>query len=359
MKIKTLLLASLALLATSTSCYAESREQALKPHINKVWDHWSDFPAEYKRLHQATLKSYLDLFTTSNGYTWNREWQRFTSEMGPEFQPLYSDVIETMKVAEAFETCFPNAEQKIDNIAGVIFNNTPTNALLFIHNDVLETILFIKQQTGFRDDVLIINSSRMMDNSYMKIVQGRYPEHLMFSVTNLSQQVFDIAEQRKLEGDAEFKGLQCIDGKINAKGVQLLNSLALLMMKEVSKTMPDRPVSFLPSLHTREPVVAWHSLKNNGLFFTWKDVSTSRNVMQDWETLLDASAPSGSSVHVEMANAVGQSIYAAADILNAQGEQEVSDKLLKKWSQRAMSVTMVSGKDIIINKENKMVQQPD
>ena len=355
---KALLLTGLTLLVISTSCYAQSRTQALKPHINRIWNHWSNLPAEYKKQHRVTLENYLALFTKSNGYTWNREWSQFSSSMGSIFQPLYSDVIEAMKVAEAFEACFPNPEQKIENIAETIFKYTPANAVLFIHNDVLETILLIRQQAGVRPDVLIINSSRIMDRSYMQIILDRYAEELAFEETELLKNVFNIASQRKAVGDAEFQGLKGKGERFSAEGPQLLNALSFLMMQEIGKKIPNRPVMFLPSCSSYEPICAWRNLGNTGIFFTWKKTSiSSENIMIEWENLLDAAAPSGSPVHEEMANAIGQSIYTAADILNTQGQKDVSEKLLEVWGQRVKSIAMVLGRDIKISKEKKMVQQ--
>lgn len=278
--------------------------------------------------------------------------------MGLEFQPLYADVIEAMKVAEAFEACFPNPEQKIKGIAGTIFNSTPPNTILFIHDDVLEGILLVNQQAGVRPDIVIINAARIMDRSYMQIVLDRYAKELNFGDPELSKNVFKMAEQRKAERDTLFQNLQGEGEQIKAEGPQLLSALSLLMMQEIGREAPNRPALFFPSRWTREPIEAWSSLSNRGIFFTWEKLgNSSDNTIAEWEGLLDALAPAGSPVHVAMANAIRQSVYAAVDILNAQGEKEVSDKLLGLWNQRSKSIIMISGKDIEITKEKKMVQQ--
>jgi hypothetical protein len=360
MKNQTISMVIAVLLAVPAVSHAQSRAEALKPHLDRVWNRWADLPAQYRKQNKPTLERYLGLFTTGNGFTWNREWADFARSMGPEFAPFYADVVEAMKVAEAIEAGFPDPDDKLPQIAQAIFGHTPTNALLFVHNDVFETILLLQQQNGTRPDILLINSSRLMDQSYMKVVLDRYPQELTFKPTDISKTVFNTALRRKEQGDADFQDLRVVDGKVHADGIQLVNSLAVLMMQEISRSLPQKPAAFLPSLHKPEPVHAWRHLHSAGMFFAWQKpsrTSSPSEIIAEWQSLLDSAAPAGSPVHGEMANAIGQSVHAAAGIFDANGKKDVADNLFRIWDQRVKSVTMVSGRDIVIDEHGKMVQQ--
>src|ERR1022692_4920982 len=113
-------------------CHAVSREEALKPQLDRVWSLWKKLPADYQERKEQTLEDYLSLFTTTNGFTWNRQCTAFLNSMGPEFVPLRADLIEAMKVAEAYEAGFPNPEERLPGVADVIFERVPNSALLFV-----------------------------------------------------------------------------------------------------------------------------------------------------------------------------------------------------------------------------------
>jgi hypothetical protein len=279
--------------------------------------------------------------------------------MGSDFRPFYADVIEAMKVAEAYEAAFPYPQEKLQEVADAILASTPTNALLFVHNDVFETILLLQQQKGGRGDILLVNSSRLMDQSYVQIILDRYPGDLRFEPTEMSKRVFAVARERKDRGDVEFRDLRVEGEIVHADGVQVVNSLILLMMQDIGRCVVDRPVLFLPSLHTPEPVDAWRSLENVGLFFRWGEPSArpGSDPIAEWQSLLDAAAPAGALLHNEMAEACAQSLYAAIGIFAAQGQKDVAGRLLGMWDQRGRTVVVVQGKEIVIGKDGKMVRQ--
>jgi len=347
------------LLATPTLCHSQTRAEALKPHLDRVWNRWAELPSPYRKQHRSTLAQYLGHFTTSNGSMWNHGWTGFTRSMGPEFAPFYADVVEAMKVAEAYESSFPDPKEKLPKIADALFENIPTNALFFVHNDVFETILLLRQEKGKRGDVLLVNSSRLMYPSYIQILLDRYPMDFQFKQGEISKAVINAALQFKDEGNAEFRDLHVVNGKVRSGGLQLATSLSFIMIQEISRSVSVRPVVFMPSLQKPGPVQAWRSLHGSGMFFTWKKPSanTARDPISEWQTLLDAVAPVGESLHGGMANAFGQSVHAAVGIADAQRRKQFSDRLLRMWGQRTKDVTMVSSRNIVIDEEGKMVQQ--
>ncbi len=278
--------------------------------------------------------------------------------MGPQFTPLYADVIETMKIAEVYEAGFPNPEVKLPGVADAIFQAVPNNALLFVQNDVLETALTLRQQDGKRKDVLVLNSSRMMDQSYLQIALGGTHPALTLGLTNLNKRVFEEALRKKQNGDAEFQSLEVSGSQFHADGIKLIGSLSRLMIREISGTMPEQTALLLPSLPDSGSVAGWTALTNNGVFFVLQPGHSmpKRGVLSDWETVLEQAAPLGQPLHSEMANAIGQSMRATVAILIAQGQTEVADKLRNLWTERLKVVEVIPSKDIRITKEGNMVQ---
>jgi hypothetical protein len=331
----------------------------MKSHLDRLWSRWKDLPPEYQRQKRQTLEDYLALFTSTNGAAWNDQWTIFTTKMGPEFAPFYADVIETMKIAEVYEAGFPNPDEKLPRVADAILQGVPSNALLFIQNDVFETALTLRQQDGKRKDVLVLNSSRVMDQSYLGIaLSGAHPT-LKLSLTNLTKRVIEEALRKKNNGDAEFQGLQIAGEKFHADGIQLITSMSLLMMREISSTMPDRAALFLPSLPDGGSFASWTTLTNNSLFFVLAPGHPlpERSLLSDWEAIFEPAAPLGCPLHSEMAVAIGQSMRATVAILTAQGQTEAPDKLRNLWAERLKGVKVINSKDIRITKEGKMVAE--
>ena len=337
---------------------AASREPALKPHLDRLWSRWKDLPPEYQRQKRLALENYLALFTSTNGAAWNDQWTVFTTKMGPEFTPLYADVIESMKIAEVYEAGFPNPDEKLPRVADAIFLGVPSNALLFIQNDVFETALTLRQQDGKRKDVLVLNSSRVMDQSYLDIALGGAYPALKLGLTNLTKRVFEEALRKKQNGDPEFQGVEIAGGKFHADGIKLITSLSLLMMREISGTMPDRAALFLPSLPDGGSFANWTTLTNTGVFFVVAPGNSlpERSLLSDWDAILEPAAPFGRQLHSEMANAIGQSMRATVAILTAQGQIEAPRKLRNLWAERLKGVKVIDSKEIRINVEGKMVQ---
>ncbi len=353
---------AIAMIAATAPCLAQTRAEALRPHLDRIRARWANLPAEYQARHRAMLDRYLGEFETANGFTWNRAWPAFARSMGPQFPPFYADVFEAMKVAEAFEAGFPDPAKRLPGIAGAILGQVPTNALLFVHNDILETVLLLQQQSGTRRDVLLFNSSRLMDPSYLTVALDRCSKDLAVRPSEISKAVAAAALRRRDQGDSEFAEVHVKDDRVvRAAGVQLVDALGLLAMREIAGFAPRRPALILPSRRQPEPVQAWSALHRSGLLFTWQSPSQDGppdDIVQLWQPLIDAAAPAGATVHGEMVNALGLTVMAAADILTARDRKAEADPLLRMWENRRKGLAIVASQDILIDPRGAMLQRP-
>jgi hypothetical protein len=344
---------------STIQCFGASRKEALAPHIDLVMKRFSDLPEEYQETHQQTLEQYLNLFTSSNDIQWNSEWGSFIETMGKEFAPLKADVIEAMLIAEAYQACYPNPESRISDIASSLFSEIPTNSIVFIHQDLFETILRIEQQTSDRrKDVIVINSARILDNTYRPILATRYPSLAGLDGTLITR-VFDEARKLKEAGNEEFESLQVINGKVTMNGYDMIASGALLMAKEISKSNPSRPVVFLPAVREFwKPVPAWNTLQVNGIFCTWSDTPDTKgsNSFSSWSQFIDTVAPANSPLQARLSNSLGRVVNAHAFICKSNGDDNSAKKIFGYCGERMKNVRMVKGENITIDKSGKMVE---
>jgi hypothetical protein len=352
----------LTIAISAFQCIGATREKALAPHISYLMKNFSELPAEYQRTHKQTLEQYLNLFTSSNDITWNTEWESFLESMGQEFAPYKADVLEAMVVAETYQACYPDPQIRIPQIASVLFDQISKNALVFVHQDVFSSILQIEQQaSGKREDVVIINSARIMDSSYQKILASRYPS-LMGLDKSAIERVFDEAKKQKLAGNREFKGLEIIDGKVRVHGYDIMCSLSLIMMKEISKSNPSRPAVILPSVREFwKPIQAWNTLNPNGIFCVWDEDSASAisNPSSNWIEFINTVAPINSPLQVRLSNSLGKIVNAHAFVCKTNGNEELAKELFNSCGKRMKSVRIVKGESITIDKSGKMVEPPN
>jgi hypothetical protein len=345
---------------SSFSCIGISREEALAPHLNQLMKCYAALPADYQQRHKEELDTYLTLFTTTNDIAWNAEWGTFIKNMGPEFLPCRPAVTEAMVVAETYQACYPSPESRIANIASVLFSEIPTNAIVFIHHDIFESILRIEQQaSGMRNDVVLLNSARVMDAAYLQIAADRYPALAGLGSSTIGR-VFEIAKNRKRAGDKEFENLQIINGTVAANGYDAICSLSLLLAQEIAKKNPARPALIMPSV--REfwvPVPAWNSLTARGLFCGWEDLETGcspADVTASWARLMVAAAPLNLPLQVRLSNTIGKTVNAAGFVQQADGDDQTASALFQRWGNRLKSLRIVKGEDIRIDENGQMIE---
>lgn len=351
-----LILSALSILTS----FGISREEALVPHIEQVMKSYEILPAEYQQMHLKELESYLALFTTSNDIRWNSKWDSFIKNMGKEFSSCRPAVIEAMVIAEAYQACFPEPESRISTIASVLFSEIPTNAIVFIHQDVFEGILRIEQQaSGLRKDAVIINSGRIMDASYIKIVSDRYPSLAGLDPSTLKG-VFEEARKQKNSGNKEFANLQIVNGIIKLNGHDIVCSASLLMAKAISKANPSRPALILPAVREFwKPISAWNSLTPSGIFCYWNSamaIKPPSDTVSSWAHLLDAVAPLNQPLQVRLSNATGKTINAAGFVHKFHGDDQSAKALFQLCGTRMKSLRMVDGASISMDENGTMVE---
>lgn len=341
-------------------CPGISREEALAPNFNQLMQSYAALPIDYQQRHKEKLDAYLTLFTTTNDIAWNAEWANFIKKMGPEFIPCRPAVLEAMVVAETYQACYPSPELRIEKIASALFSEIPTNAIVFIHHDVFESILRIEQQaSGLRNDVIVINSARIMDASYMKIVADRYPSLAGLGPSAFST-VFAEAKKQKTAGNKEFESLQVINGIVTMNGYDIICSSALLMAKEISKSNPTRPTLIMPAVRDFwKPVPAWDSLTPIGLFCCWDGTMTAKSpsdVIASWMQFIDAVAPLNQPLQVRLSNATGKAINAAGFVHKDNGDGQTASALFQLCGNRMKCLRMVPGEAIRIDENGQMVE---
>jgi hypothetical protein len=346
---KYILLASMGLLVIANSqATGQTLSDALKPHLEIIRDGMQAMPPEYRQKHTAELERYLGLLSTANGVTCNRELHGLVKSMGPDFNPLWAAVTEALKVTEAYEAALPDPEKKLPKIAQAVLAGIPTNTVLFINCDVLETTVLIQQQAGLRQDVILLNSARILDKNYLKIILARYPKRLSFDPVNILKKTIEEVIDRKKAGDQLFKDVQIVNDKASFQGIALVYAVGVVLMHKIVDTVPDRPVLFMPALYHIKSVAMWQDMHGFGIFFTWKKPKAKKpnSTLANWKDLIDAAVPEGGAVHTEMANAIQRSLQAAYQILAIQENTRQARALYYLWSQRRNTIKLVSGSSI-------------
>ena len=348
-----------AFVLLSIFAQAASREQALKPRLDRIWSLWKELPPEYQRQKRGALESYLSLFVKTNGAAWNERWPAFANDMGAEFHPLQADVIEAMKISEGYEACYPNPEDRIQQIGDFIFARTPTNALLFVHHDLFETILTLRQREGVRKDVIVLNSSRIADSAYLEAALAYSGAKRSTNLLGSGQRAMQKAIDKKLSGDSEFRELKIVGGKAAVYGIQLMDSLSRLTMAEIASDFPGRAALFLPAVREDATVAAWKTMSNSGMFLavSAKAVPSMTNTHADWKGLIDLAAPAGKPLHAEMKKAISQSIDAIAGVLVENGQKEIAERLQRSWNERLKNADLIDSREIRINEKGRMILQ--
>jgi hypothetical protein len=304
--------------------------------VDLLWSQWKNLPEIYRKEKRQALEKFLSVFTTTNATAWNSSWETLNATMGPDFQPLHTAYIEIEKVAEAYEAGFPEPEQKLPAIADIILERVPTNALLFTQTDLFETFLRLRLQEGRRRDVLVLNSSRIMDTSYLDLALKSQGKATARAPEEMGQRVFQEAIKRKQAGDAEFSGLEISGGVVHADGAQILNSLSRLLMKELYAAMPERPVILIPASRPGDATAGFVAMTNASLLFGTGPNGTAngQGLVDGWRKLLEVAAPESKPLHVELAQTINDSIEAAAAVLRSRNQNEAADKLLLLGKER-------------------------
>ena len=152
-------------------------------------------------------------------------------------------------------------------IADVILERVPTNALLFTQTDLFETFLRLRVQEGRRRDVVVLNSSRIIDASSLELTLREQKVRLARSAEEMCQKAFQQALDRNKAGDAEFSGMEISGGVVNAKGAQILGAITGLLMKELSAALPERRVMLLPASTRGASTAGFVAMTNASLLF--------------------------------------------------------------------------------------------
>ena len=236
-----------------------SRAEILQPDIDRLWKNFETLPKDYQSEHRDILANYLKLFTTTNDIAWNDAWMPFVKSMGEEFQSSMAYSIEVMKIAEAHVAGYPQPEVKIPAIADHIFSQVPTNAILFIHEDVLESMLSIEQyRSNKRLDVALIDPGRLPEDGYMSYLKTKYPDVIKFDIKKRATTIMKEAIAEKEKGNPEFFSLAVVGERVTVPNVDAVLSIALLHMKSIAADNNDRPSVLLPSTENMgRPMVAY------------------------------------------------------------------------------------------------------
>ena len=337
---------------------AATRAQALRPIEDALWLRWARLPAEYQSQKRQALEQYLALLSRTNAAAFNDQWESFVSAMGPTFAPLRHEVIEAMKISEAFEAGFPSPEQRLPAMADALLDRMPTNAMFFTEADLLETVIVLRQEDNRRRDVLVFNSSRILDADYLQIALDRAGQHGSPRAKDLVKTVMQETLRRRQANDESFRDLEISDGQLRAPGVLLLTTMDKLMMKELLGAFPGRPGVLLPVVRAGVPTSCWTNLDAAGLFFVVEEpVEGKRDALAEWQSVINAAAPPGKALHAETAQVIRNAIEASAAILEAHGLAEVSSNLRQCWENRVQEIELVPSQDIQIGATGQMFRK--
>jgi hypothetical protein len=334
---------------------AATRDQALKATEDVLWSRWSRLPADYQKQKRQVLEQYLTSLSNTNAMAFNDQWESFVTTMGPTFAPLRPGVIEAMKVAEAFEAGFPSPEQRLPAIADALLNRIPTNAIFFTEADLFETVVVLRQQENRRRDVLVFNSTRILDPDYLQIALDRAGQRAGPQAKDLVKTVMQEVMRRRQANDENFRDLEISDGQLRASGFLLLTSMGKLMMKELFAAFPGRPAVLLPTLRDGVPISCWTNLDTAGLLFVVEGrAGGKRDALTEWQSLINAAAPPSQALHTAMAKVIKNSIEASAAIFEAHGLAELSRNLHRYWENRMQQIELVRSQDIRIDATGHM-----
>jgi hypothetical protein len=350
------LLISLLVLPILSS--AATRAQAVRPMEDALWSRWARLPAEYQSQKRQALEQYLTLLSRTNAAAFNDQWEAFVSTMGPTFAPLRHEVIEAMKISEAFEAGFPSPEQRLPAMADALLDRMPTNAMFFTEADLLETVIVLRQHDNRRRDVLVFNSTRILDADYLQMALDRAGQHGSPPAKDLVKAVMQETLRRRQANDESLRDLEISDGQLRAPGVLLLTTMNKLMMKELLTAFPGRPGVLLPVVRAGVPISCWTNLDAAGLCFVVEGpVDGKRDALAEWQSVINAAAPPGQALHTEMAKVIRSAIEASAAILEAHGLAEVSSNLRQWWENRVQEIELVPSRDIRIDATGHMFRK--
>ncbi|NQT94451.1 MAG: hypothetical protein HQ559_16970 [Lentisphaerae bacterium] len=247
-----------------------------------------------------------------------------------------------MKVAEAYEATSPESEQRMAAIGDFLLSKLPEQSLLFVHNDVLETILVLREQEfGGTNAVVIMNSSRILDQAYMALVQQRYQTDLPVNAQAITRRVMEVARRAKEDGQSEYEGVQLINNSVALRSPETIDLVSTLAMIEIAHSLHRRPTFFIPASRSSRIPSRWARFQTYGVFLTITPSQLTApppEVEKEWQSLLNAALPVGAEVHPEMINSLQDCISAASRIQRERQDFGTGDRLERIWLRRLKEV---------------------
>ena len=151
----------------------------------------------------------------------------------------------------------------------------------------------------------------------------------------------DAARKAKENGRPEYERVQLIDGNVSLRNPETIDLVSTLAMIDTAQSLHKRPNFFIPSSRSGRIPSRWIRFQTCGVFMTISHAQLTGSppeVVNDWQSLLDAALPIGAEVHPEMINSLQGCISAASQVQRLRKDFRTSDRLKRIWLSRLKGV---------------------